>query len=320
MSDPITQPAVEGDVGPPDDDFNAQLEALFADDASAADDTDSGGQGDVEDPPGTEDDAAVVDAPADVEGQQPPAEEPPAEGPRRVAVLDREFDEHDARALVEFYDWVRQNPQQAMAIDSYLRGEAQLVPQGYQQSQPQQAPQQQQAPPEPEHDDLEDLDPALRDRLRRIDELEQRIQQYEQVSVQERQAQYQQQVAAAVQRGGQSAQQKYGLTEEEAQELLGEAAALNIVGPLAAQRGDPVVAVEEALEIAYWRSPKFREHALTKMAQQEAESAKRQRKASALSGGSGSVPRNQGAPSNPTDRRSAMVNEISQALNGSQDQ
>jgi hypothetical protein len=322
------------------DDFQRQLEALFEDapsgepageppDGAAEQEPEAEAQGEGQDL-GEQPDPAAAAAPEPPAGGQehPPAEgsevAPPPSGPQRVRVLDREFDEADAQALVEFYDWVRNNPQQAVAIDSYLRGQARLVPSDYDPAGQAQVPAGPSTPPaEPEPDPLDDLDPAvaevLRERLSKVDELSERLQTYEQSYEQAQARQWESQVSSAIQRGQETAATKFGLSQDEVQELMGEAAGMNIVAPLLSQRGDPNAAVDEALEIAYWRSPKFREHALTKMALQEAESAKRQRKASALSGGSGSVPRTDKTPSTSTDRRSAMVSEIAQAVNGTQE-
>ena len=98
--------------------------------------------------------------------------------------------------------------------------------------------------------------------------------------------------------------------------LADEAARLNIVPALVQETGDPVRAVERALEIVYLQSEQGREREFNKrIAQTEAEKDK-QRKMAAVGGTAGSVPRQEpdAVPGNAAERRSAMVNEIAAAL------
>lgn len=283
-------------------DFERQLEALF-NDAEAS-------EGNVD--PAEEDEPVEPDPESPDEGDgdraDPDPEDDAASGssqPTRVNILDREFDETDARSLVEFYDWVKANPAQAIAIDTYLRGQAQFVPVGQEQ---QPAPV---APAEPEPDAFEDLDPALRAKLKQIDELTARVAEQDQARARE----YQSEVEAAVIRGTAAAATRLGLSDEEAEELKKIGAAMNVLPGLAQQKnGDLVAAVEATMDLAYWSTPKFRDQAVLKFAEQQTTERRRQAKASSLSGGSGSVPRTPKEPSTNEGRREAMVSAIAEAM------
>lgn len=234
---------------------------------------------------------------------------PPDTPPDRVSVLGRDLQQVEAQSLLDFYDWVRSNPQQAMAIDAYMRGQAQFVV-------PDPTPPQPTAPPTSDVDEGEwdELPKPVRDKLAEIDQLKQQVGFQEQ----DRQMQRQALAQAAVQRGAANFAERYSLNEEELEELQRDTAALGILPGIAAQRGDMLAAVEEALDIAYWRNEKFRSRQMDAYQKQQNETQRRQRKASSVSGGSGSSPR---VPDNidtstPEGRKAAMVAMISQAQNG----
>ncbi len=229
-----------------------------------------------------------------------------------LEILGRRLGRQEAQSLVDFYDWVRANPQAAHDIDQYLQGTARIVPQGVQQPAPPTGGPGADALGDTEEDDLSEYPEGLKRRLAELDQMKTVVQSYEQDQQTQRFAVAQ----AAVTRGTENYQTKMGLTDEEIQELSAEAAALNVLQPIAQQRGDMLSAVEETLDIAYWRNPKFREAAFTRMQQQNSETAKRAKKAGSVSGGSGSTPRTTPPPSTPEDRRSRMLAEIQAAMNG----
>lgn len=281
------------------DEFEKQLAALFED---AERDGDPEEEEEV-DPDVTDPDDGDGDQADDGADDATVSHAPVASAPSQVDILGREFNEADARSLVEFYDWVKQNPAQAIAIDNYLRGQAQFVPVGQEPAKVQ--------PAEPEEDPLEDVDPALRKKLAEIDELRAKVDQYDQ----QQQTHRANEIENAVSRGKIKAQEKYGLSEEEADELMAIGANMNVVQGIAQQKnGDFVGAVEETLDLAYWNTEKFRDQAVLRFAQQQATEQKRQKKASSISGGSGSVPRTTKEPSTNEGRREAMVSAIAEAM------
>lgn len=289
--------------------FDQLIEAAFAGENDEQADGQDGTQSE-----GTEHPAPPAGGPATPEGAGQDA--PSASAPTDDDVIEwegRQLKRGEAKALVEFYDWARANPGAMQAFDAYLTGQYDLVPKGYVPQQQQQATGPiQQVQTEEVEDPYEDLPPAVRDKLSKIDEYEQRFaaldqqQQVEQLAV----------AQTAVQKGTANFQTKFGLTDEDIAELSETTARMGILPNIARERGDMLTAVEEALEVAYWRTPKFRDLAFQRQQTEAAEDLKRQQRASALSGASGSTPRGGTSPSNPSDRRVAMVNEITQAMRG----
>jgi hypothetical protein len=84
---------------------------------------------------------------------------------------------------------------------------------------------------------------------------------------------------------------------------------------------DPYKAVERALEIGYWMVPELRERAYTQREERIKERAQadseRKRKLAGVSGASGSVPRTQPAPTTEQGRRTALLSEVGEMMNGS---
>lgn len=275
-------------------DFERELQALFESDPADTDDTDDPPDGDD----GDEDDLPDEGGAAAEETAPPAVHE-------TVQFNGRDFDRGEVDALVEFYDWARANPHHAVAIDSYLKGQAQFVP--IETGTPAPAPA---APSQAEVDAFDDLDPAVRAKLDEIDQIKTDLAQVRQ----EREVRQHAEVQASISRGSETIKSKYGLTDEEVAELHVAAAALNVLPGLAQQRGDMTSAVEETLDIAYWSTPKFRDQAVAKYSQQQNEAQKRQAKASSLSGGSGSVPRAPKSPSTSEDRKLGMVSAIREAM------
>ena len=95
-----------------------------------------------------------------------------------------------------------------------------------------------------------------------------------------------------------------------------EAARLNIVPALLQETGDPIRAVERALEIVYLQSENGREREFNKRIAATEQDAARKRKMASVGGSAGSVPRqdSDAVPGDAAGRRSAMVNEIAAAL------
>jgi len=236
---------------------------------------------------------------------------PGGDTPDYVQLGDVRVPQDEAERVARFWDWMNTNPDEAMQFVGYMSGEYDLVPKG---QQPQQQPAQPSTPVD-EADPYEDWDllpDSVQDRLKKVDKLEG----YLAAQHKQQQAVVQQQNLKSVETAQAQFANTYDLNSSEVARLADEAARLNIVPALVQETGDPVRAVERALEIVYLQSEQGRDREFNKrIAQTEAEKDK-QRKMAAVGGTAGSVPRQEpdAVPSNATERRSAMVNEIAAAL------
>jgi hypothetical protein len=239
--------------------------------------------------------------------------------PEKVNVLGRELLRDEAEALLEFLDWARANPEYLAAFDSYLAGEAELVPRG--QKPPAQPPATSaSAPPAPE---LATSQPAPSANgkaapLAAGTETDELTELRRQVAEMRQHFATQQMAAAraAVLEGQQRFAKQWGLTDQEIEDLSNVAARLGVVAQLAQQTGDMTTAVERALELAMWSEPAWRERALRAQEASEAAERERQRKASSLAGSAATISGSMNAPQTPEARREAMVAEIAEALRG----
>jgi hypothetical protein len=211
---------------------------------------------------------------------------------------------------------MNQNPDEALQFVGYMTGEYELHPRG-------QAPVQQAAgapaapaaAPETVEDPYEDWDllpDSVQERLKKVDQMEAYL---------ARQQEHERQVAhrqnqSAVETAQAQFANAYDLNGVEVARLADEAARLNIVPALVQETGDPVRAVERALEIVYLQSDQGRDREFSRRTEQAEVEREKQRKMASVGGTAGSVPRQEpdAVPSNATERRSAMVNEIAAAL------
>lgn len=234
---------------------------------------------------------------------QPSESPPPPEEPQYIEVAGEQLTPEAAQGLVEFYKWAQQNPDALRTFDGYLAGEYELVPRGqYQQAPPPEAEQQQ-----IEEDRLKDVDPAIRQEL---EELRSAVGHTQQLTTAQMQARYQQGVEAA----SQAVRDKYGLSEDDLQRLMVETARQQVLPVFYQQTGDPRLAAEKALDTVFWSIDDFRDREIGKRLESDSKQRKRQSKQAALSGNSGSVPREQPVPNTEEGRREAMVQEIAQAM------
>lgn len=322
---------------PSDDDFDweqALSELLSPADAPPDEGVDAT-QDDSGDVPGT--DAAVEDAEVDggaTDAASGGSGEPPAAGRSDLAAAADQIDLGNgvtmSRAEVEQIAnlrlWMQQYPDQTEQFIGVLTGQYDVVPRG------------QQPEPEPEStlpplddEDLSYLPPAVQARLRAIDEMEARLREQQQAvhRTSSEVEQYQQQQAAAAAAAAYSQAVEVGLatfrdshpdlTDDDIITIRQEAAQLGIASRIAEQTGDPVRAVNESMEIAFLRSPEFRQRELDALQQQVAQEAQRRRKIDAVAGNSGSAPRTTRAPSTPEERMAAMVEELRAATRGEHD-
>ncbi len=232
--------------------------------------------------------------------------------PDYVQLGDVRVPRDEAERVARFWDWMNTNPDEAMQFVGYMSGEYDLVPKG-QETAPQ--PQAQPSTNVDEEDPYEDWDllpDSVQERLKKVDKLEG----YLAAQHKQQQSVVQQQNLKSVETAQAQFANTYDLNSNEVARLADEAARLNIVPALVQETGDPVRAVERALEIVYLQSEQGRDREFNKrMAQTESDRDK-QRKMAAVGGTAGSVPRREpdSVPGNATERRSAMVNEIAAAL------
>lgn len=116
----------------------------------------------------------------------------------------------------------------------------------------------------------------------------------------------------------------HGLDEATSQRLVQTAVSMQVIPSLYAKHGqDPRKAMNEALEIAYWTDPATRAQAIQSQVEQHlnqsADTDDKKRRAAALSGAGGVVPRTPPAaqPLTKDQREAAMISEIATAMNGS---
>jgi hypothetical protein len=237
---------------------------------------------------------------------------PDGDAPDYVQLGDVRVPQDEAERVARFWDWMNTNPDEAMQFVGYMSGEYDLVPKG---QQPVEQQPQQPSTPVDESDPYEDWDllpETVQERLKKVDKLES----YLAAQHKQQQSVVQQQNLKSVETAQAQFANTYDLNSSEVSRLADEAARLNIVPALVQETGDPVRAVERALEIVYLQSEQGREREFNKrIAQTEAEKDK-QRKMAAVGGTAGSVPRQEpdAVPGNAAERRSAMVNEIAAAL------
>ena len=237
---------------------------------------------------------------------------PDGDAPDYVQLGDVRVPQDEAERVARFWDWMNTNPDEAMQFVGYMSGEYDLVPKG---QQPAQQSVQRESTPVDGSDPYEDWDllpETVQQRLKKVDKLET----YLAAQHKQQQAVVRQQNMKSVETAQAQFANTYDLNSVEVARLADEAARLNIVPALVQETGDPVRAVERALEIVYLQSEQGREREFNKrIAQTEAEKDK-QRKMAAVGGTAGSVPRQEpdAVPGNAAERRSAMVNEIAAAL------
>ena len=223
--------------------------------------------------------------------------------------------QEEAERVAKFWDWMNTNPDEAMKFVGYMTGEYQLIPHGQQAPAQQQAPVQLQQPAEPVEDPYEDWDllpDSVQERLKKVDQLEGYLAQQQQTQQHALAQQNQKHVETAQAQFATA----YDLSNEEVHRMATEAARLNIVPALLQETGDPIRAVERALEIVYLQSENGREREFNKRVAATESDAARKRKMASVGGSAGSVPRqdSDAVPGDAAGRRSAMVNEIAAAL------
>jgi hypothetical protein len=280
-------------------------------DTPAPDDA-SGEPGDEEEPPPAGSGASTDGS---TEGSAPPA---PA-----FSLGDRNFTTDEIQQAVAVRDWALSlNEQQQAQIDALFSGQYQLVPIG---QQPPVVPGGTGAP-SPDGvpanlpggvpaEEWEELPESFRNQFL---EMQQRVSALSEGDMEARRTQ----VVASLTSGTQTFMERHGLSEADVAPVQTKLAQLGVMpGYVQAANGDYSRAMDMALEAVYWSDENFRAAEIERQAAAQIEAskerakadAKRQSKAGALSGTSGSVPRERSGPLTPADRKAAMVREIAEA-------
>ena len=131
--------------------------------------------------------------------------------------------------------------------------------------------------------------------------------------------QQQQTAESLMNRATASFKEQHSLTDDEMGRLTEITARLQIlpalmspVDPISGQvrKVDPLAAIEEALNTAYWQIPEFRDRAISQTIEANNRDRQRKQKLSSLQGSSGSVPREAPIPTTEHERRQAMIAEV----------
>lgn len=239
-----------------------------------------------------------------------------------------------ARTLAQFDTWLAANPDMAATIAGVVQGELQVVPRGaggepiesrpVAPAPPASPPAAQQAP-----DDLDLDDPTIKRLWDENQTTKQQLAAASEVLTRHEaaiQAQTQDTTQALVNRAVSDYATKHAMDEAQVTRLRQQAARLNIIGSLVdpfdpvtglPRQVDPVAAVHEALDVAYWSTPEFRQQAMDTAMRSHVEGLRKKQKLTSLGGSSGSVPRTPQPPANETERHNAMIAEVEAAMNGS---
>ncbi len=264
-----------------------------------------------------EEEALVPDREA-AAGDQPapePEEEPAA--PEYVEIAGKKIPTNAAPQVAELYDFIHRHPKEAAAFLDVLEGKATVVPADAQQQQPETEPAAPFNPPADE--DWEFVPDTLREKAATVDQLAEKVQQFEQYF--EAQQQQQAEAAAAeamraVTDGVAAFRETYDVTDDDLEQLRQEAADLGVARRLQETNGgDATKAVRDALEIAYLRNPQYRERELERHTARALEESQRQAKLGALNGSGGSAPRTEPQPSTAEQRQASIVDAVRAAMN-----
>lgn len=231
-----------------------------------------------------------------------------------------------AKALAEFDRFLADDPQLAELISGTIMGTHKVVPVAQDDTQTPPPPASPLAPP----DDLDLDDPAIKLLWENLQaERSAREQQAEQI--QRHEAQLQSTTAAtvtsAITRAKTSYQTQHNLSDKDMTEIEEVAGRLNVVPSLMSpvdpttglpRKVDPLRALESAFELAHWQIPRLREAQIAAFQSTATADTKRKKKLSSLGGSSGNstTRQPQAVPTNPAERRQAMISEMATMLQG----
>lgn len=268
----------------------------------------------------------------------PPPLPPAATTPDFVEIGGRKYDRRQAQAWADFDQLLQTDPQLQAIIQSHLQtkstGQAVPRPDSSDRSSATGPVSPWKAlpdlPPLPDgwEDDesLQGLYKAVQAQREAIDRVSAQAAQAEQLAASNAQRTY-----TDIAKGAMSEFQRQHALDDEIMQAVSRAAAatgfaekyMAGIDPLTGTpvAPDPYKAVISALNAGYMMAPETREIEITRLAAsriaRRAEDDARKQKLAGVSGASGSVPRTQSVPSNPSDARAALVEEVTQMFNGS---
>lgn len=232
----------------------------------------------------------------------------------------------DIEAALQTYDWARGLPPDALSgIDAFLSGDYVLVPRsqveagGVSSSAPASTGGQ---TPSSVDDDLDDLDPAAAARLRTMQQEIDSLRQATQSQVQASQTQREQDLLAAIDRGGAAFAASHDLTTEELERVYNTAARLSTIQTgMQANPNDMDKAVSHALDLAYLSDADFRQREIDRLSTKKVEEqrvlAERKARAGAVTASSGSITKPSPTPPSQMtgpERDKAIADEIAAAM------
>lgn len=232
-----------------------------------------------------------------------------------------------ARALAEFDAFLAANPELAAQIAGVVQGQYQLVPYGSGEPNAEPVPttpalstptQQQGPPPDLDLDDpqVKLLWDTIQQQQAALAAQQQRLQSHEvQLSTQTQAT-----TQSLISKAEQSFKTDRSLTDEQMVKIREVAGRLNVLPSLLSpvdpitqlpRNVDPLKAVEQAFDIAYWQLPEFRNRQVQATVDQTIKDNTRKAKASSVGGNSGSVRRTPVTkPKTKEETRQEMIREV----------
>lgn len=178
----------------------------------------------------------------------------------------------------------------------------------------------------PTLDDDDNTDPYIQQQIQQalapIQQQLGQVSQFVETEAQRQARMERERVAADIEKGTSSFKDQYGLSDEDMADLEQRVVrSQTFPGLYNAFQGDGEQAMTAALEQVLWSTPTYRDRMIEAQVQSVQDQAQvdatRKRKASALSGGGGSVSRDTPPPATQQGRQAAMAAELAEHMNGS---
>jgi hypothetical protein len=278
---------------------------------------------------GEEESLGEVSAPPPDLPTAPAAPAPTVPTPDFYEIAGRKYDRRQAEAWAQFDDLVNTDPGLRDAIQSYLSQRSSAPPPPAPLPQPEAIAGLVDLPRLPEEyegdETIATLYKAVRQQQAALDRISRQAAQAEQIASSQAQRTY-----TDIAKGAMTEfQRSHSLDDSTMQAVSRAAAATGFaekymagLDPLTGTpvAPDPYRAVISALNAGYMMAPETRDMEIARLAEARATRRlvddERKQKLAGVSGASGSVPRTQPVPANPSDARNALVAEVSQMMNG----